>query len=188
MVQYRMRNIYNSSAVERNSLKYGIMMPPDNYNEVITDLSHILNCDILNSVANINYNYQITQWFRKSNHILSSHSSGLALPSKFQAYTGLLWCTTAYIYWQANIFWSVATKEGSPKLRGQIKNWNPVQYPILSMTYYCVLSFSVPTALSLVNFSTFKRILNHGFKTNGTEQTSIYPAKQANKQFYVSKC
>lgn len=25
----------------------------------------------------------------------------------------------------------------------------------------------VPTELSLVNFSTFKRILNHGFKTNG---------------------
>lgn len=56
------------------------------------------------------------------------------------------------------------------------------------MTYYFVLSFSVPTELSLVNFSTFKGILNHGFKTNGAEQTFIYPAKQANKQFYVSKC
>lgn len=66
-------------------------MPLDNYNEVITDLHCVLNCDILNSVANINYNYQITWWFRKSNHILSSYSSGLALPSKFQAYPGLPW-------------------------------------------------------------------------------------------------
>lgn len=46
----------------------------------------------------------------------------------------------------------------------------------------------VPTELSLVNFSTFKRILNHGFKTNGDEQTFIYPAKWANKQFCVFKC
>ena len=70
-------------------------MPLNNYNEVITDLSHVLNCDILNSVANINYNYQITRWFRKSNHILYSYSPGLALPSKFQTYPGLLWCSNS---------------------------------------------------------------------------------------------
>lgn len=56
---------------EKNSIKHSVLTPLDNYNGVITDLSHVLNCDILDSVANINYNYQITLWFRKSNHILS---------------------------------------------------------------------------------------------------------------------
>lgn len=73
-------------------------MPLGNYNEVITDLSRILNGDILNSVANINYNYQITQWFRKSSHILYSYSSGLALPSTFQAYQVCCGAATAYVY------------------------------------------------------------------------------------------